>query len=158
YSILLIIIGFGSGVTQPVMFALAGSVWPEGGRRAFNAVYVARNVGVALGATIAGCVADISFTYTFMANASLFAVFFLIVIFTFRGMERSKDENMGSTARDQIGNTEDKRAFIGLLILACGLLLARLTYSQLQSTIASHTQGTGILLHEYSTLWAINRT
>ncbi|HLR08855.1 MAG TPA: MFS transporter [Bacillota bacterium] len=158
YSILLIIIGFGSGVTQPVMFALAGSVWPEGGRRAFNAVYVARNVGVALGATIAGYVADISFTYTFMANASMFAVFFLIVIFTFRGMERAKDERTGTATKDQIEKTEDKRAFIGLLILSCGFLIAWLTYSQWQSTIASHTQDIGIPLDQYSTIWAINGT
>ena len=39
------------------MFAMAGSVWPEGGRKAFNAIYVVQNLGVALGATIGGYVA-----------------------------------------------------------------------------------------------------
>src|SRR5690606_26489893 len=77
YSICLLIIGLGSGITWPVMFAMAGSVWPEGGRRAFNAIYVAQNLGVALGATIGGYVASISFDYIFIANASLFFVFTL---------------------------------------------------------------------------------
>src|SRR5699024_8412705 len=63
YSILLVVIGFSAGMTWPVMFAMAGSVWPEGGRRAFNAVYVSRNVGVALGAALAGYIADFSFDY-----------------------------------------------------------------------------------------------
>lgn len=76
YSILLVIIGFGNGMTWPIMFAMAGSLWPDGGRKAFNAVYVAQNLGVALGATIGGYVASISFDYIFIANAGFIAVFF----------------------------------------------------------------------------------
>lgn len=30
YSILLVIIGFGNGMTWPIMFAMAGSLWPDG--------------------------------------------------------------------------------------------------------------------------------
>lgn len=70
YSILLIVMGLGSGVIVPAMFAMATSVWPEGGRRSFNAIYVAQNVGVALGASLGGFVAYYSFSYIFWANAS----------------------------------------------------------------------------------------
>ncbi len=28
---------------------MAGTLWPEGGRKAFNAIYLAQNVGVAIG-------------------------------------------------------------------------------------------------------------
>ena len=41
YVIFLVIIGFGSGVIFPSMYALAGSVWKEGGRKTFNAIYIA---------------------------------------------------------------------------------------------------------------------
>ncbi|MBD4896784.1 MFS transporter, partial [Xanthomonas citri pv. citri] len=41
YIVLLTIVGFGSGVVFPASYAMAGSVWPEGGRKAFNAIYVA---------------------------------------------------------------------------------------------------------------------
>ena len=91
YSTSLVLIGFGSGITWPVMFAMAGSLWPEGGRRAFNAIYVAQNLGVALGATIGGYVASISFDYIFIAKCPLFAAFFLIVLFTFKRMDQAKD-------------------------------------------------------------------
>src|SRR6476620_469383 len=50
YVVLLVVVGFGSGIVFPSMYAMAGSVWPQGGRKAFNAMYVAQNAGVAIGA------------------------------------------------------------------------------------------------------------
>ncbi|MEN2768707.1 MDR family MFS transporter [Ornithinibacillus xuwenensis] len=156
YSIMLVLIGFGSGITWPVMFAMAGSVWPEGGRRAFNAIYVAQNLGVALGATIGGFVASISFDYIFIANASLFAVFFIIVLIAFRGMDEEKNRNMHTSVIEQSGKIQDKSAFIALIILSAGFLVTWFAYSQWQSTIASYTQDIGVPLEQYSSLWAIN--
>src|SRR5690606_9661271 len=156
YSICLLIIGLGSGITWPVMFAMAGSGWPEGGRRAFNAIYVAQNLGVALGATIGGYVASISFDYIFIANASLFFVCTLIVIFAFRGMDEEKNRHMHTTVLEQRGKIKDKSAFIALLILSGGFFVTWFAYSQWQSTIASYTQDIGVPLEQYSALWAIN--
>ncbi|KYD26694.1 hypothetical protein B4113_0570 [Geobacillus sp. B4113_201601] len=45
YAVFLALIGIGSGIVFPVASAYAGALWPEGGRRAFNALYVAQNVG-----------------------------------------------------------------------------------------------------------------
>ncbi len=156
YAILLVIIGFGNGITWPVMFAMAGSLWPEGGRRSFNAIYVAQNLGVALGATIGGYVASISFDYIFIANASLFIVFFLIVLFTFKPLDNERDRQMHTSVLEQSGKIRNKSAFAGLFILCGGFLIAWISYSQWQSTIASHTQDIGIPLEQYSALWAIN--
>lgn len=156
YSMMLILIGFGSGATWPVMFALAGSVWPEGGRRAFNAMYVAQNLGVALGATFGGYVASISFNYIFIANAIFFFLFFLIVLLTFKGMDQIKDRRMHTTVIEQKGEIEDKSRFTALIVLSVGFFVIWFAYSQWQSTIASHTQDIGIPLEQYSMLWAIN--
>ncbi|WP_156288242.1 MDR family MFS transporter [Oceanobacillus salinisoli] len=156
YAIFLIIIGFGSGVTWPVMYAMAGSLWPEGGRRTFNAIYVAQNLGVALGATIGGFVASISFHYIFIANASLFAVFFLIVLFSFKNLDNVSDRQMHTSVLEQSGKIKDKSAFTALLILCSGFLIIWVAYTQWQATIAPYTQEIGIPLEQYSTLWAIN--
>src|SRR5690625_267682 len=77
YSASLILIGFGTGITWPIMFAMAGSIWPEGRRKAFNVVFVSQNLGVALGASLGGYIASISFTNIFIANASLFGTYLL---------------------------------------------------------------------------------
>ncbi len=156
YSISLVFIGFGSGITWPVMFAMAGSIWKEGGRRAFNAIYVAQNFGVALGATLGGYVASISFNYIFISNAVLFFSFFLIVLFTFKPMDSSIDRQMHTTVLKQHGTMKDKTAFVALLILCGGFLVTWIAYSQWQSTIASYTQDLQIPLELYSSLWAIN--
>ncbi|MBL5768990.1 hypothetical protein B5V88_09730 [Heyndrickxia sporothermodurans] len=52
YPIFLTIIGLGAGIIVPAMFAMAGAVWKEGGRKAFNAVYIAQNFGVAVGSAL----------------------------------------------------------------------------------------------------------
>src|SRR5690625_3383389 len=156
YTIFLVLIGFGTGVTWPIMFAMAGSLWPEGGRRAFNAVYVAQNLGVAVGATIGGYVASISFNYIFIANASLFVVFLVFVMITFRGIDQERDRQMHTTILQQKNTLKDRASFIALIILSLGFLFVWLAYSQWQTTIASHTQDIGIPLEKYSMLWAIN--
>lgn len=156
YSILLIIIGFGNGITWPIMFAMAGSLWPEGGRRAFNAVYVAQNLGVAVGATLGGYIASISFDYIFAANAIVFIVFFIIVFITFKNMEQAIDRQMHTSVVAEHSPIKNRTAFTALLVLCSGFLITWIAYSQWQSTIASYTQTIGIPLEQYSTLWAIN--
>lgn len=76
YVIFLAVVGFGSGIVFPSMYAMAGSVWKEGGRKAFNAIYVASNLGVAIGSALGGIVAAISFRWIFLANALLYLIFY----------------------------------------------------------------------------------
>lgn len=73
------------------MYAMVGTVWPEGGRRAFNAMYVGQNVGIAIGTACGGLVASYRFDYIFLANFILYFVFFLIAFIGFRGMEDKKE-------------------------------------------------------------------
>lgn len=156
YAIFLVIIGLGTGVVWPVMFAMAGSVWPTGGRRAFNAVYVAQNLGVAIGASLGGYIASFSYSYIFMANAAIIFLFFLFVLIMLRDMDKERDPQMHSTMLEQSSDVGNKSSFRALLILASGFLIAWFSYSQWQTTIASHTQDIGIPLEKYSLLWALN--
>ncbi len=156
YSVLLICMGLGSGVIVPVMFAMATSVWPEGGRRSFNAIYVAQNVGVALGASLGGFVAYYSFSYIFWANAALFILFYVIVLTTFKPMDDQIDRQAYSTVFSQGVMIKNKKSFIALGFLSFGFFIAWLAYTQWQTTIASYTQDLGITVDKYSVLWTIN--
>nr|WP_051530031.1 MFS transporter [Anoxybacillus tepidamans] len=78
YPIFLTIIGLGAGIVFPVMNAYAGAVWPEGGRKAFNAIYVAQNVGVAAGSALGGWIASYSFDWIFVANSLMYDLFFIL--------------------------------------------------------------------------------
>ena len=156
YSIFLIVLGFGNGITWPILFAMAGSLWPDGGRKAFNAVYVAQNLGVAMGASLSGYVASISFDYIFIANAFFIAVFFLLVFFTFKPLDAVQNSSMHTSVVEQRGKFKRSPTLTALMILCLGFLFIHISYAQWQTTIASHTQNIGIPVEQYSTIWAIN--
>jgi len=155
YVIFLTIIGLGSGIVFPSMYAMAGSVWKEGGRKAFNAVYVATNLGVAVGSALGGMVAAISFQWIFLANAFLYVVFLLIAVLGYRGIQvegssQSKKQQFESKIKT------DRSKLYSLLILCIGYALCWIGYCQWQATIGPYTQELGITLKEYSYLWTIN--
>ncbi len=154
YVIFLTIIGFGSGIIFPSMYALAGSVWKEGGRKPFNAMYVSQNLGVAIGSALGGLVASYSFQLIFIANTFMFIIFLLIASIGYRGIE--------STSITQTTSLKEKPAkknhtkLYALLLLCTGYLLCWVGYVQWQTTIAAFTQEINISLKQYSLLWTIN--
>ena len=79
----LVLLGFGGGMIVPAIYAMAGAVWPNGGRQTFNAIYLAQNIGVALGAALGGFVAEFSFNYIFMANLIMYVLFAIVAITQF---------------------------------------------------------------------------
>lgn len=154
YVIFLIIVGFGSGIVFPSMYAMAGSVWKEGGRRAFNAIYVASNLGVAIGSALGGIVAAISFQWIFIANALMYVIFLLIAVFGYKGIN-TLAVNKSNRIIDK-KKVDSRTHLYALLILCFGYALLWVGYCQWQATIAPYTQEIGISLKQYSYLWTIN--
>lgn len=154
YIVFLTIIGFGSGVTFPAMYAMAGMVWKEGGRKAFNAVYIAQNLGVAVGASLGGILADYSFELIFLANTVMYMIFLLIAIFGYKGISTvsAKPANI----LQDTALVKGRKNLYSLLILCLGYLLCWVGYVQWMTTIASYTQEINISLSQYSLLWTIN--
>jgi MFS family permease len=154
YIVFLTIIGFGTGIVFPSMYAMAGSVWKEGGRKAFNAIYVAQNLGVAVGAALGGVVADYSFQLIFLANTVMYVIFLLIAVFGYRNIS-DKSAVQTSVLRENKKVKSHKKLY-ALLVLCVGYLLCWVAYVQWQTTIASYTQEINISLSQYSLLWTIN--
>ncbi|RIW35659.1 MFS transporter [Bacillus salacetis] len=154
YVIFLAIVGFGSGIVFPSVYAMAGSVWPEGGRKSFNAIYVAQNVGVAVGAALGGLVASYSFQYIFLANLIMYVIFFLIAFFGYKNISVNTGKQ---TSLIQEGTfIKNKSKFTALILICSAYILCWIGYVQWQSTIASYTQEINISLKQYSLLWTIN--
>ncbi|MEH7274112.1 MDR family MFS transporter [Neobacillus vireti] len=153
YIIFLTIIGFGSGIVFPAMFAMAGSVWKEGGRKAFNAIYVAQNLGVAIGASLGGFVADYSFQLIFLANTIMYVIFFIIAVFGYRNIATLPVKQAKTKDQSVVKSRINLQA---LLILCSGYALCWVAYVQWTTTISSYTQEINISLTQYSFLWTIN--
>lgn len=154
YVVFLTIIGFGSGIIFPAMYAMAGSVWKEGGRRAFNALYVSQNLGVAVGAALGGLVASYSFQLIFIANAFMYYVFLIIALIGYKNIQTTVGNQ--TTVLQEKKPIKDYSKLYALLILCFGYLLCWVAYVQWQATISTYTQELNISLKQYSLLWTIN--
>ncbi|MCM3569672.1 MFS transporter [Neobacillus mesonae] len=154
YVLFLTIAGFGSGIIFPAMYAMAGSVWKEGGRKSFNALYVSQNLGVAVGAALGGVIADYSMKLIFLANTIMYFLFLLIAVFGYKKI--SADVSVQSSMKETAAEVRSKPNLHALLILCIGYLLCWVCYSQWTTTIASYTQELHISLKQYSLLWTIN--
>lgn len=154
YVVFLAIVGFGTGIIFPAMYAMAGSVWKEGGRRSFNALYVAQNLGVAVGTALCGLVADYSIQLIFLANTIMYVLFLMIAVFGYKGI--SADITSQKSTKLSGAVPKSKPNLQALLIVCLGYLLCWVAYSQWTTTIASYTQEINISLKQYSLLWTIN--
>lgn len=154
YIFFLTLVGFGSGIVFPAMYAMAGSVWKEGGRKAFNAIYVAQNLGVAVGAALGGLVASYSFQLIFIANVAMYLIFMVIAILGYRSIDTRAA--MQTNVLQENGAVKSHTKLYALLILSVGYLLCWVGYVQWQTTIAAYTQELNISLNQYSILWTIN--
>ncbi|UQD53074.1 MFS transporter [Bacillus methanolicus] len=154
YAVFLTTVGFGSGIVFPSMYAMAGAVWKEGGRKAFNAIYVAQNIGVAIGSALGGIVASYSFQLIFFANAMMFVIFLIIALFGYRGIKTLSGKQ--TSILQENSQIQSKTKWYALLTLCAGYLLCWVGYVQWMSTIAAYTQEINISLYQYSLLWTIN--
>ncbi|EGQ3833881.1 MFS transporter [Staphylococcus pseudintermedius] len=154
YAIWLIMLGFGGGMIIPAIYAMAGAVWPQGGRQTFNAIYLAQNIGVALGAALGGFVAELSFNYIFIANLAMYVIFFFIALFQFN-MDYQATVKHQETL-ENVAHIQNKKHFTALILLCVMFALCWIAYVQWQTTIASFTQSIGISMSQYSLLWTVN--
>ncbi|WP_339251088.1 MFS transporter [Sporosarcina sp. FSL W8-0480] len=154
YIIFLTVLGFSGGIIFPSMYAMVGTVWPEGGRKAFNSIYLAQNVGVAIGPAMAGFIASVHIDYIFSANLIFYILFLVIAYFGYKRMEIAPERHT-----DVIRETTPIKymaPFLALLILVSGYFITWLVYSQWSTTISTHALSIGVTLREYSFIWTIN--
>ena len=144
YAIWLVLLGFGGGMIVPAIYAMAGAVWPNGGRQTFNAIYLAQNIGVALGAALGGFVAEFSFN---------FVLFALVAITQFNLEIHAKVKHQDAV---DLKSKENRKRFTAMMLVCAMFAICWIAYIQWETTIASFTQSINISMSQYSVLWTIN--
>ncbi|WP_039067046.1 MDR family MFS transporter [Staphylococcus shinii] len=153
YAVWLVALGFGGGMIIPAIYALAGAVWPNGGRQTFNAIYLAQNLGVAIGAASGGFVAELSFNYIFIANLLMYITFAIVAVTQFN---IKLDVKVKSNDTMSLLSREYRPQFIALSLLCVMFSICWIAYIQWESTIASFTQEINVSMSQYSLLWTVN--
>jgi MFS family permease len=164
YVAVMFLYGLSASLVFPAMNALAAKSWPEGGRRAFNFIYVANNIGVAAGTALGGLVASYSFKAAFFSAGVTFLFFAIFVIWKIHDRPHARErgaEHLAVTAsahETAAANAivEPKIPWVPVLSLFIGFLLVWIVYVQWQTSISVHIQAKGIELSAYSVLWTLN--
>ncbi|WP_202809335.1 MDR family MFS transporter [Staphylococcus equorum] len=153
YAVWLVALGFGGGMIIPAIYALAGAAWSQGGRQTFNAIYLAQNLGVAIGAASGGFVAELSFNYIFIANLLMYVAFAVVAITQFN---IKLDVKVKSNDTMSLLSKQNRVQFIALSLLCVMFSICWIAYIQWESTIASFTQEINMSMSQYSLLWTVN--
>jgi len=171
YIAVMAVFGFACAIPFAVLSALAGHAWPSGGRRAFNFLYVANNLGVAVGTAVGGVIAAVSFQAVFIGIALAYTLFILMVFTVYRRLFRAIHVQMNNVPQVDSQSPqlqEAKGAWSAplqmstaipwglLLVLFAGFILSWAIYVQWQCTISVYMQALGYPLSSYSVLWTLN--
>ncbi|MGZ4107157.1 MAG: MDR family MFS transporter [Tumebacillaceae bacterium] len=167
YVTVMCLFGFTASLSAPAMYALASRSWPQGGRRAFNFLYVANNLGVAVGTAIGGVIASHSFHLAFLSASCTFLIFLCFVFAFIRdpkpttlSSDNKPQSQQQAAVTDELAATiaPDDRKIpwlpVGALFVGCVLLWV--VYVQWQASVSVHMQDNGIPLTKYSVLWTLN--
>ncbi|WP_139491473.1 MFS transporter [Brevibacillus dissolubilis] len=103
YAVLMVPFGFYYGMMFAGANAMVTVLWPEGGRRSLNLIYVTYNVAGGVGTAVSGLIASISFEAVFLANACTYGMFLLIFAGTIKARDAGGNKGHGEKAGDMPG-------------------------------------------------------
>lgn len=155
YAVFLVILGFGTGIVFTSVNSLATSVSGYDHRYVFNSIYLGLNIGVAVGTSIAGFIADINISLIFIANLLLYIAFLIIVLFFYKGMEST---HLQSNSKELCETRESPKSklLINVFIICFVYFAVWMGYVQWQSTVSAYLPKVNISIKQYSFLWTIN--
>lgn len=153
-------IGLFNALSMPAIQSFIGFRFAERRAEMFNTIYVANNIGVALGTALSGFLADISYSLSFIANGAsslFFAGFFLIYL-------RKTDEGAGAPANLHPGHASKEKAGVRSLLLdirlylfmALGALLLNVGNSIWNTGVSPFIVAEGMPKKDYGFLWTLN--
>ncbi|PWI58401.1 MFS transporter [Sulfoacidibacillus thermotolerans] len=159
YVIVMTTNGLLNAITMPAISAFIGFQWRNQQFQLFNTVYVSNNIGVAIGTSLAGLLAAISFDLTFLLNGVTticFSIFFYLYLK--RQTIAPNNEECSAFLHHSVRPHPFTllKNFRAYLFLALGLLLILFSTSSWNSGIAPYLNQRGMSLARYSFLWTIN--
>lgn len=159
FAVGVMVVGFAMSVSGPIFNVLSVEIWPEGGRTAFNAVYVAINAGVAIGSSLGGLMASFSFRTSFVMAGVVTAAIGVLIYFAYRGEHWTQKQHRKRTASHE---TVKRRVPMlravrwPIFVLAAALAAQWMAYDQWETTVPNFMQAEGLPLILYSSLWTLN--
>lgn len=159
FMLLMLVIGFSNALSTPAIQAFVGFRFTESRGELFNVIYVANNIGVALGTALSGVLARISYELSFMLNgftSLAFAIFFFIYL------SQVEHEQGNLKVGKRVKTPKESRALqlIGnyrvYLFMGLGSFFLWLANCIWNNGVSPFTISQGLPEWRYSILWTLN--
>jgi MFS family permease len=158
FMIVMGLMGLFNSMAQPAIQAFVGFRFSERRGELFNIIYVANNIGVALGTLLSGYLAELSYMLSFVMNgltSAIFAIFFFVYlrkIDTASGQEgaQQRTRHREQPGRILLGNT---RIY---LYMSLGTLFLLIGNSVWNTGVSPFIISEGWSKTLYSFLWTLN--
>lgn len=150
FAILLVIVGFGDGISLTVANSFGATIKNHTTRQVFNALYIALNVGVVIGTLLVGYLLALGVTVVFTVTTACYVALFLIMLTEFR------------VATPVIAKSDRKPYKLAApnlrqIWILCGMVFTiYASYSLWESVLSVHMTNLHIAFHDYSLLWTLN--
>lgn len=153
-------ISIAMGMVFAGLYTAAGLTHPTGGRTGFNTIYVAQNVGVAVGPFLAGILAKKGLENVYTGSFVFAIIYALFFVCYFRKIDWKSEKVIGETKHHTVDGKREKATKIGLLsfsLLLATYLFCQLPHVQWQSNLSTYmTHVKGVSNAQYGNLWSIN--
>lgn len=159
YICVMVLNGLLVSITMPAVNAFVGLRWPEHSARLFNSIYVFNNMGVAIGTSLAGVLAAISFNLTFLIDGFSTAGFGLFFLLFLNRIHIGKHSRMEVGIPRQAAESSLPRLLKNYrlyLFLSLGSMLVMMSTSAWNTGVAPYLNSKGLSPAVYSFLWTIN--
>lgn len=159
FMALMLVVGFSNALSMPAIQAFVGFRFTEKRAELFNIIYVANNIGVALGTALSGFLARISYEMSFVLNgftSLLFAVFFFIYLTRVeneQGDLKVKKRKSGTGGHKPLELMKNYRLY---LFMSAGSLFLWLANCIWNNGVSPYTISRGMPEWRYSILWTLN--
>lgn len=169
YAIMLFILGFGMGLVYTAVNAYTAFIAEQmsgNSRVIFNNMYLAANIGIAIGSTAVGFIFKWSIFFTFFIPMLLFVLSAVILLFKANLLDQTHEPDVSeikSSSHYESSDTVDPRIKIGstrfninMFIICAAIFIVWLGYSQWDSNLSAYMLDQGFSTREYGLIFTIN--
>ncbi|APU72485.1 hypothetical protein BI355_2191 [Companilactobacillus crustorum] len=168
YAFMLVILGFGMGLVYTAINAYTAFVAEQmtgNSRVVFNNMYLASNLGIAIGSNAVGFIFDWSIFFTFFIPMILFVVSAVILLLRAGILDhiQEKDDSEISERSYKVHEDVDPKIKIGprrfninMFIICASILIVWLGYSQWDSNLSAYMLNQGYTTREYGFVFTVN--
>ncbi|MBL3531940.1 MFS transporter [Companilactobacillus zhachilii] len=166
YAIMLFILGFGMGLVYTAVNAYTAFIAEQmsgNSRVIFNNMYLAANIGIAIGSTAVGFIFKWSIFFTFFIPMMLFIISAVILLFKANLLDHVNETEDETTHHYVSSDTADPKIEIGanrfmlnMIVICASIFIVWLGYSQWDSNLSAYMLNQGYSTREYGLVFTIN--